>query len=107
MYFLDIEVGEIKPCSDGPTQIAVNSMGLGAPEKEGSTVPTIFAMGGNETDGMGVYRSTDGGKTWKRINDDTQKWGNVNSVIKGDPKTFGRCYISTNGRGIIMGNVKE
>lgn len=100
VYFLDIDDGELIGLSSG---IEVTSIGLGKPA-DGSEDPTIFVMGSTETDGNGVYRSTDNGKTWKRINNDTQKWGNVNSRISGDPKTFGRCYISTNGRGIIMGN---
>lgn len=84
----------------------VQSFGLGKAETEGGP-PTVFMMGTANDEGYGVYRSTDNGKTWLRINDDSQKWGNVNSRISGDPKVFGRCYISTNGRGIIMGNVAE
>ncbi len=67
----------------------------------------LYALGEVEGEGYGVCQSIDGGTTWKRINDDTQKWGNVNKRISGDPKHYGRVYISTNGRGIIMGNVKE
>ena len=100
VYFLDIDEGELKSLSNG---IEVNSLGLGKPA-EGSEYPTIFAMGSTEADGSGVFRSTDNGATWKRINDNTQQWGNVNPRISGDPKVFGRCYISTNGRGIIMGD---
>lgn len=81
----------------------VQSFGLGKSETEGGA-PTIFIMGEANEEGYGVYRSTDNGKSWSRINDDTQKWGNVNPRISGDPKVFGRCYISTNGRGIVMGN---
>ncbi len=82
---------------------SVECIGLGKGEKDGDP-EAIYIIGENNNNGEGVYRSTDGGKTWKRINDDTQRWGNVNNKISGDPKTFGRVYISTNGRGIIMGN---
>ena len=51
--------------------------------------------------------SADKGVTWKRINDDTQKWGNVRKIISGDPKVYVRVYVGTDGRGIIMGNVKQ
>ena len=78
-------------------------IGLGKGEKDGDPV-AIYIIGECNNEGEGVYRSTDEGKTWKRINDDTQRWGNVNDKISGDPKTYGRVYISTNGRGIIMGN---
>lgn len=103
VYFLDIKDGELKGLTSG---IEVNALGLGKNETD-SGIPAIFVLGSTEAEGQGVYLSTDNGATWKRINDDTQKWGNVNSRIAGDPKTFGRCYISTNGRGIIMGNKKQ
>ncbi|MCD8095312.1 MAG: cellulose-binding protein [Ruminococcus sp.] len=74
---------------------------------DGADYMTLYMLGEANNEGDGVYMSTDKGETWTRINDDTQKWGNVNDVISGDPKTFGRVYISTNGRGIIMGNIKE
>ena len=61
----------------------------------------------NAGGGYGIYQSTDKGVTWKRINDDTQKWGNVRKIISGDPKVYGRVYVGTDGRGIIMGNVKQ
>jgi photosystem II stability/assembly factor-like uncharacterized protein len=67
----------------------------------------IYMLGEANGEGEGVYISEDKGVTWRRINDDTEKWGNVNNVISGDPKTYGRVYISTNGRGIIRGDVKE
>lgn len=85
---------------------SVKCLGLGKGEKDGDPV-AIYIIGECNNNGEGVYRSTDGGNTWKRINDDTHRWGNVNSKISGDPKTFGRVYISTNGRGIIMGNPAE
>ncbi len=82
---------------------SVKCIGLGKGEKDGDPM-AIYIIGECDNKGEGVYRSTDEGKSWERINDDTQRWGNVNNKISGDPKTFGRVYISTNGRGIIMGN---
>ncbi len=80
-----------------------NCIGLGKGEKDGDPM-AIYIIGECNNEGQGVYRSTDEGETWIRINDDSQRWGNVNKKISGDPKIFGRVYISTNGRGIIMGN---
>jgi len=51
----------------------------------------------------GIFRSTDAGATWVRINDDHHQWGAV-FPLTGDPRIFGRVYIGTNGRGIIYGD---
>jgi xyloglucan-specific exo-beta-1,4-glucanase len=51
----------------------------------------------------GIFRSTDTGATWVRINDDLHQYGSTNAAITGDPRVFGRVYVSTNGRGIIYG----
>jgi hypothetical protein len=76
--------------------------------------------------------SRDGGKTWtpvkgmrestklpdwsaidlqpqadprERINDDKHQFGTANSV-EGDPRVFGRMYLGTSGRGIVVGEPK-
>ena len=51
----------------------------------------------------GIFRSTDTGATWVRINDDQHQYGSTSAAITGDPRVFGRVYLSTNGRGIIYG----
>ncbi|MDX2557745.1 RICIN domain-containing protein [Streptomyces stelliscabiei] len=53
----------------------------------------------------GVFRSTDKGATWLRVNDDAHQWGSIGGtgVITGDPDTFGRVYVGTNGRGLQYG----
>jgi xyloglucan-specific exo-beta-1,4-glucanase len=53
----------------------------------------------------GIYRSTDEGATWVRINDDQHQYGWTGKAITGDPRVYGRVYIATNGRGIIYGDV--
>jgi hypothetical protein len=52
---------------------------------------------------FGVYRSTDEGATWLRINDDRHQFGYLGYVITGDPNVYGRVYVGTNGRGVIYG----
>ncbi|MFF2078090.1 RICIN domain-containing protein [Kitasatospora sp. NPDC058162] len=54
----------------------------------------------------GVFRSTDQGASWLRINDDAHQWGNFagQRIITGDPNTYGRVYIGTNGRGLQYGD---
>ncbi|HEX5082157.1 MAG TPA: xyloglucanase [Blastocatellia bacterium] len=51
----------------------------------------------------GIFRSIDAGASWVRINDDQHQYGSTNAAITGDPRVFGRVYVSTNGRGIIYG----
>jgi hypothetical protein len=55
----------------------------------------------------GIFRSDDAGATWSRINDDQHQWGSTNAAITGDPRIFGRVYLSTNGRGIIYGDLNS
>lgn len=54
----------------------------------------------------GVFRTTDKGATWVRINDDAHQWGSIGGVgvVTGDPDTYGRVYIGTNGRGLQYGD---
>ncbi|MFF4588169.1 hypothetical protein [Streptomyces sp. NPDC001388] len=54
---------------------------------------------GTVKDVTGVFRSTDKGATWLRVNDDAHQWGGI-----GDPDTFGRVYAGTNGRGLQYGD---
>lgn len=85
-------------------EISFNAIGFGAAEKEGD-YPVVYAMGSVGEQGDGIYRSTDKGKTWKRINDDQHLFGNLTHFITGDSKVYGRVYFATNGRGIVMGDI--
>jgi xyloglucan-specific exo-beta-1,4-glucanase len=51
----------------------------------------------------GIFRSDDAGQHWVRINDDRHQYATTNAAITGDPRVYGRVYISTNGRGVIYG----
>ena len=67
----------------------------------GYTYPAIYLfgiVGGN----LGFYRSIDTGASWERINTDANQYGYVHQ-IKGDPRVYGRCYVSAEGRGIVYG----
>lgn len=65
--------------------------------------PAVYAIG--RRNGIQcVWRSIDGGTHWHRINDDRHQWGLRFRVISGDPKTYGRVYIGTDGRGIVYGD---
>ena len=88
------------------SQIAASSsavsIGFGAPAP-GRTNRALYTMA--TIDGVrSVYRSDDTGVSWVRINDDQHQWGWTGAAITGDPRVYGRVYVSTNGRGIIYGD---
>ncbi|MET9903701.1 cellulose binding domain-containing protein [Streptomyces sp. NPDC006446] len=55
----------------------------------------------------GIFRSTDKGVSWTRINDDAHQWGWTGAAITGDPRIYGRVYVATNGRGIVYGDSSD
>ncbi|HWV50392.1 MAG TPA: carbohydrate-binding protein, partial [Microbacterium sp.] len=69
----------------------------------GATAPAIYTAASRDGQ-RGVYRSIDDGASWQRINDDAHEWGWIGADITGDPDVFGRVYIATNGRGIVVGD---
>ncbi|MFN2109576.1 MAG: InlB B-repeat-containing protein, partial [Anaerolineae bacterium] len=77
-------------------------VGFGAPAP-GETYKAIYISG--QVDGVrGIYRSTDMGVSWIRINDDEHQYAWTGAAITGDSRIYGRVYVSTNGRGIIYGD---
>lgn len=94
---------------DGPTASPVKVAGIdkayrvtyGAPAP-GQTYWAIFVWGkvGSVT---GLFRSDDAGANWVRINDDAHQYGWYNDIA-GDPRVYGRIYLATGGRGVIIGN---
>src|SRR5262245_4396368 len=82
-----------------------DSIGFGMPAP-GQSYPALFSSA--QVGGVrGLFRSDDSGATWVRINDDQHQWGSTNAAITGDPRIFGRVYVSTNGRGIIYGDANN
>ncbi|WP_380779034.1 WD40/YVTN/BNR-like repeat-containing protein [Sphingomonas sp. R86520] len=88
--------------SKGSDGLAVDLYGLGR-AAPGSRWPTVYAIG-RKGGVQAVWRSIDGGAGWQRINDERHQWGLRFRVISGDPKTYGRVYIGTDGRGIVYGD---
>ncbi|MFZ6029200.1 MAG: xyloglucanase [Chloroflexota bacterium] len=79
-----------------------DAVGFGAPAP-GETYLAIYISA--QVDGVrGIYRSDDAGATWVRINDDRHQYAWTGASITGDPRLYGRVYLSTNGRGIIYGD---
>ena len=68
---------------------------------EGASYPAVYFWG-HYKGVLGIFRSIDEGKSWVRINDDAHQYGSSGMVI-GDPQVFGLVYISTAGRGVVIG----
>lgn len=85
-----------------PVDLTFANFGLGK-EAPKSSFPTLFAFAVTKTWG-GILRSTDGGASWLRINDDDHQWGLRFRTMTGDPRLFGRIYVGTDGRGIFYGD---
>jgi xyloglucan-specific exo-beta-1,4-glucanase len=70
----------------------------------GANYPTIFIWG-TVNNVRGIYRSTDQGASWVRVNDDAHEYGGPanGQFVQGDMNVFGRVYMSTAGRGIVYG----
>jgi len=86
---------------DGVTE--AHALGFGKPA-EGKKYPALYLMG-KVNDKPGFYRSDDAGVTWVRINDDRHQFGSCGEII-GDPRVYGRVYVGTGGRGILVGEPK-
>ncbi|MGL6161183.1 WD40/YVTN/BNR-like repeat-containing protein [Microbulbifer sp.] len=83
------------------SDIAVEQMDFGR-AAPGESAPTLFAIGSR--DGLrAIWRSDDSGRHWLRINDERHEYGRRFRTIAGDPRHFGRVYVATDGRGIVMG----
>ncbi|MEV4190021.1 RICIN domain-containing protein [Streptomyces toxytricini] len=87
----------------GPVK-AASAIGFGK-AAPGASYQALYLIG-TVKDTTGVFRSTDKGATWLRVNDDAHQWGGIGGtgVITGDPDAFGRVYVGTNGRGLQYGD---
>jgi xyloglucan-specific exo-beta-1,4-glucanase len=70
----------------------------------GASYPTLFIWGKPASGSVaGLYRSTDQGLNWVRVNDDAHQYGGRGNagLIEGDKNVHGRVYMSTAGRGVV------
>ena len=107
LYLISARAGVVHGRADGTvlwqsrTIDAADSLGFGKPAP-GRDEPTLF-LAGKVAGRRGLFRSTDSGAHWLRINDDTHRYGEIGHVT-GDPRRFGRGYFATGGRGIFYGD---
>jgi photosystem II stability/assembly factor-like uncharacterized protein len=81
------------------------AIGFGAPAP-GQSFPAAYLWGSANGGPRGLYRSDDAGGTWVRINDDAHQYGGPGNgqFVLGDANVYGRVYLSTAGRGLIVGD---
>ncbi len=78
----------------------VDALGFGK-AAPGKTAPTLF-VAGRRNGVQGIFRSTDDGASWQRIDDAAHRYGRIEHLV-GDPRVFGRLYFGAAGRGIVYG----
>ena len=74
--------------------------GAAAPGEDYHAVYAVATIDGVE----GVWRSDDAAFSWDRVNDDGHQYGNMGEALTGDPNVYGRVYLGTNGRGVLVGD---
>lgn len=78
------------------------ALGKGA---AGAAYHSLYVWGRVSTGGApteGLFRSDDGGASFKRINDDRHRYGRLLSMTA-DPLEHGTVYLAPHGRGIVVG----
>ncbi|WP_425490485.1 WD40/YVTN/BNR-like repeat-containing protein [Dyella mobilis] len=91
--------GSLRARAGGLSEVSSFGFGRAAPGKQ---TLTLFAAG--VRNGLqALYRSTDGGAQWLRIDDDAHRYGKIR-LVTGDPRIFGRVYFASSGRGIVYGD---
>lgn len=83
---------------------SAHQVGFGAPHP-GGTRQTLY-LDGVVNGHASYFRSDDGGSTWVRIGDDQLRYGWIR-CLTGDARAYGRVYIGTSGRGIIVGEPRK
>lgn len=79
-----------------------SSLYLGYGKTASSSSKLTLFLSGTIGSQWGLYRSTDGGASWIRINDDAHQYGGI-GPIAGDMRTFGTVYFGSACRGILWG----
>lgn len=86
----------------GVTRVRVMAFGAKA---SGSSHPAAVYIWGQRTGDTQnwLYRSDDMGTTWVKINDTNHQFGVSIRALDADRVTYGKVYVGTSGRGIVVG----
>ena len=77
-------------------------LGVGRPGGDYAAEPKAVYTAAVINGAYGFYRSVDDGRTFVRLNTDSQMYGEINS-IDGDSRVYGRFYLGTGSRGVLYG----
>lgn len=77
-------------------------LGLGEQDKDYLEGNKAIYLCGIIDGEYGFYRTMDEGKTYERLNQAHQMYGEINS-IDGDKRKFGRFFVATGSRGVLYG----
>jgi hypothetical protein len=69
----------------------------------GASHPAAF-LWGTVSGVSGFFRSDNAGSSWTRINDHLHQFGYQNDLAA-DPRVYGRVYLATSGRGVVIGEI--
>jgi len=88
-----------------PSVARCTALGFGA-AAPGKSFPAVYIWGAPQAGPVGVYRSDDEGESWLRVNDDAHEYGGPGNgqFVLGDANVYGRVYLSSAGRGILVGS---
>jgi xyloglucan-specific exo-beta-1,4-glucanase len=101
------EANTLSPTTNNLKLSRVTCVGVGK-ARPGRTYPSLYIWGKpTASDPIGLYLSDDEGENWVRINDDQHQFGGPGNAqfVKGDMNVYGRVYMSTVGRGVIVGEM--
>lgn len=81
-------------------------LGLSRPMGDYFSEEKALYVSANLGGAYGFYRTLDQGKTFQKLNEEDQCFGDINS-IDGDKRVFGRFFVGTGSRGVLYGEPVE
>lgn len=81
-------------------------LGLGRENGDYRSEPKAIYLCGSIDGAYGFYRTCDEGKTYVRLNNEQQMYGQINS-IDGDKRKFGRFFLASGSRGLLYAETED